>query len=442
MKKNLLFLLIFTLCACTQNEDIITDNVSNNIPIEESNNPYYVTIDEAQDKLEDILANLNNNPSTRSISHTISSITNRFTTGNKSRVNENGDDVSVHVFNFGDNDGFAIMSADNRTTPLLALTTKGKLEPYMKDNGSNLVGLLANIELVYKDDMKWRNFIQEDPMKPIFIREKKELNYFPNPNGMCEVKWGQGMPYNKECKTADGRQALTGCVATAVAQLMSIYEYPTNYEGATYDWKKMKNVGWYSTNTYGVDKLMSQLGKPENLNMSYGTESSSANPANIPRTLEHFGYNCGGQLKEYKTGEIVYELMEGHPVLIGGHAYVHNTSVSVLGITIYSDTWYSEGHRWLGHGLLRIDYIKEYGYTSNQEIYKTEEDSYYYILCNLGWDGFCDGFYYSGHFDTNEGPKYQVKRRESLQNGESSQNTNGTSGNYQYNLNVVSGIRQ
>ena len=29
-----------------------------------------------------------------------------------------------------------------------------------------------------------------------------------------------------------------------------------------------------------------------------------------------------------------------------------------------------------------------------------------------------------------------------LQNGESSQNTNGTSGNYQYNLNVVSGIRQ
>lgn len=443
MKKSLTLLVMVLLCACSQNDEIVISDTKFNQEISaKSSNPYYVTIDEAQEKLENILNDLNANPKTRAYSHTINSITNRFTTGNISASrSEDSDDVSVHVFNFGEDDGFAIMSTDSRTVPLLALTTDGKLNPYMEDDGSNLVGILASIELHYKDELKWRKFIQEDPMKPIFVHDKTEYSYFPNENGMCEVKWGQGKPYNDECPfVQENVRGLTGCVTTAVAQLMSIYEYPQSYKGINYDWDAIKK-SYYSYDG-GRAYLMAQLGYPENLNVSYGVNSSGADPANIPRTLEHFGYTCGGQLKEYKDGEIISELEHGYPVLIGGHAYINHSSVSVLGITIYSNTWYSEGHRWLGHGLLRVDYIKEYGYTSNQEIYKTDCESHYYILCNLGWNGYNDGFYYSGQFDTNEGPKYSAKKKVLQENGEEVQETEGTSGNFQYNLNVVLGIRQ
>lgn len=41
------------------------------------------------------------------------------------------------------------------------------------------------------------------------------------------IQWGQGSPYNTSCPEIEGGKSPTGCVATALAQLMAYYRYPT-----------------------------------------------------------------------------------------------------------------------------------------------------------------------------------------------------------------------
>lgn len=78
---------------------------------------------------------------------------------------------------------------------------------------------------------------------------------------------------------------------------------------------------------------MFQLGLPENLNVKYGEEQSGADDANIPRTLQSFGYSNPGSRIAYNTNDVVNELKSGYPVLICGFSS-------------------NAGHEWLLHGLL------------------------------------------------------------------------------------------
>ena len=75
------------------------------------------------------------------------------------------------------------------------------------------------------------------------------------------TSWNQQAPYNTLCPEIDGVAAPTGCIATAMAQIMYYYQYPvsgkgkgsytvktsegtTNYAcdiNSTYEWTKMKN---------------------------------------------------------------------------------------------------------------------------------------------------------------------------------------------------------
>ena len=72
-----------------------------------------------------------------------------------------------------------------------------------------------------------------------------------------DIKWNQDSPYNDQCPTYNNQRTVTGCVATAIGQIMRYYRYPTkptgsvnytsdlgmqvrvNYDGVTYDYDKM-----------------------------------------------------------------------------------------------------------------------------------------------------------------------------------------------------------
>lgn len=93
----------------------------------------------------------------------------------------------------------------------------------------------------------------------------------------------------------NGEQTPTGCVATAVAQLMSTYKYPYSHNGYSYDWYDMTanakgNICSESTQSQ-IARLMTELGTKDNLDMSYNTNKngeSGAKSENIPRTLKKF----------------------------------------------------------------------------------------------------------------------------------------------------------
>ena len=102
------------------------------------------------------------------------------------------------------------------------------------------------------------------------------------------TSWNQQAPYNTLCPEIDGVAAPTGCVATAMAQIMYYYKYPvsgkgkgsytvttsegtTNYAcdiNSTYEWAKMKKKYYSSTvdTDNAVAKLMRDAGAASRMN--------------------------------------------------------------------------------------------------------------------------------------------------------------------------------
>lgn len=204
--------------------------------------------------------------------------------------------------------------------------------------------------------------------------------------------WGQASPFNEFIldNHQNGNQILrylTGCVATATAQVMHYWNYPehgmgchayqylgqqleADFAASTYQWDLIQDV--YGSEYNGtpeedaVAKLLSDVGIA--LNMKYGSMfegGSVTSNSSIPYALRtYFGYNKNMRrlMREYQKDlsdgeweEIVYrELAEGRPVIYGG-----SDPNSPIGHTFVCDG-YKDGFFHINWGW--------YG-TANQEYY-------------------------------------------------------------------------
>ncbi len=175
---------------------------------------------------------------------------------------------------------------------------------------------------------------------------------------ITKTRWNQDAPYNDLCPRVeyDGQQlpTYTGCVATAVAQVMKTYAYPTtgtgtysynwnnrilsfDYGSTTFDWANM-------TDTYGPESTQTQKDAVATLmyaigvscDMGYGTGGSgSRGIAAAMGLVRNFGYDHSAAYlgRNYftlpKWSEMLHsELSQGHPVYYDGanqsvgHAFV------------------------------------------------------------------------------------------------------------------------
>jgi subtilisin-like proprotein convertase family protein len=140
-------------------------------------------------------------------------------------------------------------------------------------------------------------FAQESAALP--VEQAASLQLGP----LLATTWDQGDPYNLNAPLwYTGEKTITGCVATAAAQIMKFWNYPTtgqnstsytwnngstnqtlsaNFAASTYDWANMTNsYGGASTTAQrqAVAKLMSDVGIA--FEMVYGISSSGGSAAN------------------------------------------------------------------------------------------------------------------------------------------------------------------
>lgn len=167
-----------------------------------------------------------------------------------------------------------------------------------------------------------------------------------------DIKWNQSEPYNNMCPKYDGTNlSATGCVATAMAQVMMYWKYPNElkadineYETSThkltiagetkgqkYDWDNMlptyTNNNYTQTQADAVAKLMLHCGKA--VEMDYGEESG----ANVTpgRLAKYFGYDSDLMLDLMRscftlaewTAIIDKELQAKRPILYSGRTTNH-----------------------------------------------------------------------------------------------------------------------
>lgn len=203
---------------------------------------------------------------------------------------------------------------------------------------------------------------------------------------LVTTKWGQESPYNNQCPRASktgNTRCMTGCVATAMAQIMNFYELPAKATGSvtytnpstnknttvsltntgTYDWANMLDTYTSSATTAqknAVAKLMYHCGAA--VNMDYAADGSAAYADDAAKALRtNFGYKTRYYYQGFYTSDelaepVFQDLSDGKPCMYGGVS--------------------GEGDDAGGHEFV-LDGYDEQGF----------------VHVNWGWEGDCDGYY-------------------------------------------------
>ena len=133
--------------------------------------------------------------------------------------------TAFSIYGTEDNDGFVIVSSDDEVRPVLGYSTSSF------DANNIPCGLQWWMENVSSEIEK----VKRAPRQG----KEESLQYVPIAP-FLETKWGQNDPYNRltpEFDSANGKQhAVTGCVATALAQILNYNQYPSSasFEGLYY----------------------------------------------------------------------------------------------------------------------------------------------------------------------------------------------------------------
>ncbi len=313
---------------------------------------------------------------------------------------------AFYVFNRGTDDGFVIVSAESRTRTIIGYSDKGRLD--QNDMPVNMRTWLEG----YKPFIQQVAALPERPTPILGVPTRRATKSYTPISPICTTTWGQRQPYNLNCPLdSDGETCVTGCVATAAAQIMKVHQHPTqgigsssyewtrsdgstqtlssNYASHTYDWAHMKddyqNSSSTTTEQNAVALLMSDCGIA--CEMDYSSNESSAYFKKMMLAMvNHFGYDPAIRtiVLDYMSEEafvdaIYVDLQAGRPVYFSGR------------------TIYNEGHAFVGDGI--------------------DTDGLVHI--NWGWNGSSDGYF-----------------RVSLMDPED-QGTGGSSGNYAYTEGVA-----
>jgi hypothetical protein len=301
----------------------------------------------------------------------------------------------LYVFNF--DEGFAIISAEKYEHPILAFSSHGEF--ISKDAPDGIILWIEttkeNIDKIRAGEFdtealtksEW-NLARKQVSSSAATREApidpgcQESSTTTTVGPLMATTWNQGCGYNTYCPlvTSGGAcgRAWTGCVATAMAQVMRYWQRPA----ALYNWSTMPN-------TFGsteVARLMSDAGT--SVGMNYGGDASGAKHENIPGALKNtFGYtsatNIDYGLSSYSTVES--NISARRPVILSGY---NVKKTSWLGLSVS----YEEGHEWVCDGYRRYSYTY-----CNEDGSFGGGGSYLYFHMNWGWGGSSDGWF---GFDT------------------------------------------
>ena len=278
-----------------------------------------------------------------------------------------------YVFNATDG-GYVIVSGDDRTREILGYSPTGTLD--MDNLPTNLAWWLD----------EYARQIESLGTSTTSVTTSLEKSSLPPISPLIHTKWSQSAPYNYMCPDGNGRdyyesdydtdnRCATGCVATAMAQVMNYWKWPescptleaysaknfnvNSLPSTTFKWDLMKDsYKWKETGdaANAVAELMRYCGQA--VKMGYGTDGSSG-VVSKEVMVETFNYSPNiwriwrdnYNLEDWES--IIYnELVEGRPVLYSGQSN-------------------SGGHEFV------ID-----GYSSN---------GLFHI--NWGWGGYCDDYF-------------------------------------------------
>lgn len=283
-----------------------------------------------------------------------------------------------YVFANGEDKGFTIVSGDDRMPEVVGYSAQGTYDP--DHLPANYVGFMKayqeTVEALLKGDAQVSGGLAE--VRQWRAERAGSAAVAPLLDG---IKWDQREPYNNMCPLYKGtNRSVTGCVATAMAQVMMYYQYPKKlkstiesyttkayginipaiYSGATYDWDNMlpdySKSDYNSAQADAVAKLMYHCGAA--VKMDYGPSSR----ANVTPTIlaTYFGYDADLMQDLTRT---VFTLQQWMTLI--------DNELKAKRPILYSGQASDEGHEFVCDG--------------------SDGKGLYHI--NWGWGGYQDGYF-------------------------------------------------
>lgn len=280
---------------------------------------------------------------------------------------------AFYIYN-QDTQAFVIVSGDDRMPEVLAYSTESAfVTENLPDNVRNWLGYYADVyALVNKEEGTTNNRNIPNP---------KNASSFPSSVQplLGSIQYNQDAPYNLKCPLYNGNRSVTGCVATAAAQIMRYWQYPDvgtgsvsyttgtlglsvsyNFANNPFNWNNILDTytGYESTTQKNaVANLMLACGAAAQ--MDYTPNMSGAYDANLFTGLaEHLGYTADYlAMKYYYTPEEWMELIK--------------TELNAERPLYYSGASTEGGHAFV------VD-----GYDAQDMVH-----------VNWGWGGYCNGYF-------------------------------------------------
>ena len=291
--------------------------------------------------------------------------------------------ATAYVFNF--DGGFVIVAADDCSSPILGYSDQGNFDYETAPDGLRfMLGEISRgIETMVQQGIpvpsdilcRWKNLEAYGVMHP-------DKNV-PVVGPLIKTKWDQGAPFNMFVPSG----CPTGCVATAMAQLMKYWEWPTtgtgehsymamgygeqyaNFGATTYDWANMiesYNSGATQEQKVAVATLMYHCGV--SVDMMYAPDGSGAYSPDVPIAINtYFSYSD-----------------KATHIAKAGHTYDEWINLLKSNIDQQIPVYYSGQSSEGGHAFICDGY---------------DNDDLFYF--NWGWGGSANGFFLidGQHFD-------------------------------------------
>ena len=295
--------------------------------------------------------------------------------------NSSGDAQPYYVFNAENNQGFVIVSGDDRSEEILGYSDEGTFD------AENMPEALEAMLTDFVNDLKELDALgltepvssaNKAPRKAVAIGRKSVAP-------LTTSLWTQGVPFaNKTPTYVDDngytQHAPVGCVATAVAQLLYYHKYakipedgiPAYTIGGTgqfageypalpyreFNFAQMKDTYWSYTSAQGtlIGEFLEYVDRA--LKASFGQTGTYISPESVPALFrKYFGYKSVG-LQRTRSGATDFE------------NYIYNDLAQGLPV-------WTAGHSMPGRHSFLID-----GYSY---------DDFFHI--NWGWEGLCNGYF-------------------------------------------------
>ena len=312
------------------------------------------------------------------------------------RIVTNSSNVNLPVYYiFNTQDRFIIVSGEDRGEEILACGD----EPLDFNN------IPSNMQYWLKLYQRQIEYLQDRPGLVVEVQSRLSApRRAQDVAPLLTARWDQTQPFYNDC-VINGRQCVTGCPATSLAQVFYYWKYPTAETGTipayryregyswinvpslpstTFDWANMRDYyGWSGTSgttaqKAAVAKLMRYVGQVEHMNYGTGASGiSSDSTILIANACRFFGYdtNVRAIKKTNYYGYTLYtdaqwaslmqgELEAGHPIVYcaisdegegGGHAF------NVDGYTVSSNKYHINwGWSGTGNGDFALNAFTDY----------------------------------------------------------------------------------